>query len=156
VELAYNTFRDWATKRRSFPHAGAFGSFGALPCGCFRRSPSSCVLASVGLFGLVALDVVQRQREFSIRLAVGAQPADVLRLALFRAGGSALVGIMGRVFIALLGTRSLRGMLFQVSPLDLTTYSVVVGGILIVVGLASYLPARRATAVDPLKLLRSG
>ena len=61
----------------------------------------ACVLASAGLFGLVALDVVLRQREFAVRLAVGAQPADVLRLAMVRAGRSALVGIMGGVLIAL-------------------------------------------------------
>ena len=115
----------------------------------------ACVLASAGLFGLVALDVVQRQREFAVRLAVGAQPADVLRLAMARAGRSALVGITGGVFLALLGTRLLRGMLFQIAPLDITTYSLVVAGILIMVGLASYLPARRATSVDPLELLRA-
>jgi putative ABC transport system permease protein len=115
----------------------------------------ACVLVSAGLFGLVALDVVQRQREFAVRLAVGAQPEDVLRLAMFRAGRSALVGIMGGLFLALLGTRSLRGMLFQVTPLDIATYSVVVTGILTIVALASYLPARRATAVDPLELLRA-
>jgi putative ABC transport system permease protein len=115
----------------------------------------ACVLASAGLFGLVAIDVVQRQREFAVRLAVGAQPADVLRLAVARAGRSALVGITGGVFLALLGTRLLRGMLFQVAPLDITTYSLVVSGILIMAGLASYLPARRATSVDPLELLRA-
>ena len=115
----------------------------------------ACVLASAGLFGLVALDVVQRQREFAVRLAVGAQPGDVLRLVMFRAGRSTLVGITAGVFIALLGTRSLRGMLFQVAPLDIATYSVVVAGILAIVGLAAYLPARRATAVDPLELLRA-
>jgi ABC-type antimicrobial peptide transport system permease subunit len=74
---------------------------------------------------------------------------------MFRAGRSALVGIMGGVFIALLATRSVRGMLFQVTPLDIATYAVVVAGILTIVTLASYLPARRATAVDPLELLRA-
>ena len=68
-----------------------------------------------------SLDVVERQREFAVRLAIGAQPADVLRLAMFTAGRSALVGIMGGVFIALLGTRLIRGMLFQVTPLDTAT-----------------------------------
>jgi ABC-type antimicrobial peptide transport system permease subunit len=74
---------------------------------------------------------------------------------MFRAGRSVLVGIMGGVFIALLGTRLIRGMLFQVTPLDTATYSVVIAGILTIVGLAAYLPARRATALDPLALLRA-
>lgn len=113
------------------------------------------VLASVGLFGLVALDVVQRHREFALRLAVGAQPAELLRLALFRGGRSALLGIMGGLLMALLATRAVQGMLFQVSALDIATYAGVVALILTIVGLASYLPARRAAAVDPLELLKA-
>jgi putative ABC transport system permease protein len=115
----------------------------------------ACALASVGLFGLVALDVVQRHREFALRLAVGAQPAELLRLALFRGGRSALLGIMGGLLIALLGTRAVQGMLFQVSALDIATYAGVVALIVTIVGLASYLPARRAAAVDPLELLKA-
>jgi putative ABC transport system permease protein len=115
----------------------------------------ACVLASVGVFGLVALDVVQRHREFALRLAVGAQPTELLRLALVRGGRSALQGIMGGLLIALLGTRAVQGMLFQVSALDIATYAGVVALILMIVGLASYLPARRAAAVDPLALLKA-
>jgi putative ABC transport system permease protein len=115
----------------------------------------ACALASVGLFGLVALDVLQRHREFAVRLAVGAQPAELLRLALFRGGRSALLGIVSGLLIALLGTRALQGMLFQVSALDVATYAGVVALIVTIVGLASYLPARRAAAVDPVELLRA-
>jgi putative ABC transport system permease protein len=115
----------------------------------------ACTLASVGLFGLVALDVVQRHREFAVRLAVGAQPTELLRLALFQAGWSALLGIIGGLLIALLGTRAVQGMLFQVSAFDGTTYAGVVALIVTIVGLASYLPARRAAAVDPLTLLKA-
>jgi putative ABC transport system permease protein len=117
----------------------------------------ACVLASVGLFGLVALDVVQRHREFALRLAVGAKPAELLRLALLRGGRSALLDITGaRLVIALLGTRAVQGMLFQVSALDIATYAGVVALIMTIVGLASYLPARRAAAVDPVELLKAG
>jgi putative ABC transport system permease protein len=115
----------------------------------------ACVLASVGLFGLVALDVVQRHREFAVRLALGAQPVELLRLALFRGGRSALLGIVGGLLIALLATRAVQGMLFQVSALDIATYAGIVALILTIVGLASYLPARRAAAVDPLELLKA-
>ncbi|MGH8635664.1 MAG: ABC transporter permease [Burkholderiales bacterium] len=115
----------------------------------------ACALASVGLFGLVALDVVQRHREFALRLAVGAQPTELLRLALFSGGRSALLGIMGGLLISLLGTRAVQGMLFQVSALDVATYAGVVAFIVTIVGLASYLPARRAAAVDPLELLKA-
>jgi len=115
----------------------------------------ACVLASVGLFGLVALDVVQRHREFALRLAIGAQPAELLRLALLRGGRSAFLGIIGGLLIALGGTRAVQGMLFQVSALDLATYAGVVILIVTIVGLASYLPARRAAAADPLELLKA-
>ena len=115
----------------------------------------ACALASVGLFGLVALDVVQRHREFAVRLAVGAQPAELLRLALFRGGRSALLGIVSGLLIALLGTRAVQGMLFQVSALDVATYAGVIALIVTIVGLASYLPARRAAAVDPVELLKA-
>jgi predicted permease len=115
----------------------------------------ACVLASVGLFGLVALDVMERHREFALRLAVGAPPGELLRLALSRGARSALVGIVGGLLIALLATRALQGMLFQVSALDLATYTGVIALIVTIVGLASYLPARRAAAVDPLELLKT-
>jgi putative ABC transport system permease protein len=113
------------------------------------------VLASVGLFGLVALDVVQRHREFAVRLAVGAQPAELLRLALFRGARSALLGIMAGLLIALLGTRAVQGMLFDVSALDIATYAGVVALIVTIVGLAADVLARRAAAVDPLELLNA-
>jgi putative ABC transport system permease protein len=115
----------------------------------------ACVLASVGLFGLVALDVVQRHREFAVRLAVGAQPTELLRLAVLRGGRSALLGIIAGLLIALVGTRAVQGMLFEVSALDIATYAGVIALIVTIVGLASYLPARRAAAVDPLVLLKA-
>lgn len=111
----------------------------------------ACVLASVGLFGLVALDVVQRHREFAVR----AQPTELLRLAVSRGGRSALLGIIAGLLIALVGTRAVQGMLFQVSALDIATYAGVMALIGTIVGLASYLPARRAAAVDPLVLLKA-
>ena len=115
----------------------------------------ACALASVGLFGMVALDVVQRHREFALRLAVGAQPAELLRLALIRGGRSAFLGIIGGLLIALVGTRAVQGMLFEVSTLDFATCAGVVIVIVTIVGLASYLPSRRAAAVDPLELLKA-
>jgi putative ABC transport system permease protein len=65
------------------------------------------------------------------------------------------VGITGGLLMALLATRAVQGMLFQVSMLDIATYTGVVALIVTIVGLASYLPARRAAAVDPLELLKA-
>jgi predicted permease len=112
------------------------------------------VLATVGLFSLVSLDVAERRREFAIRLALGARNADILRPVLLAAGGRALAGVAVGMLAAIVATRGIRTMLFGVEALDVTTYAAVMALILAVVGVASYVPARRATKFDPSIALR--
>jgi predicted lysophospholipase L1 biosynthesis ABC-type transport system permease subunit len=112
-------------------------------------------LAALGLYGVLAFSVARRTREIGIRLAVGARPSDVFRLILGQGlVVAALGGLMGMVG-ALLGTRLLRSFLFGVTPEDPLTLI----GVVILLGavalLACYLPARRATKVDPMVALRS-
>jgi putative ABC transport system permease protein len=112
------------------------------------------VLAAVGLFSLVSLDVAQRRHEFAVRLALGAQRADVLRSVLLAAGWRVLSGVALGLLTAIVGTRGIRSLLIGVEALDTTTYAAVIVLVLTVVAVASYLPARRAAETDPLALLR--
>jgi predicted permease len=115
---------------------------------------SAFALAAVGLFSLVSLDVAQRRHEIAVRVALGAQRADILGPLLLAAGGRALAGVSIGLVAAIVGTRGIRGLLFGVGALDVTTYGVVVALVFAVVAVAAYLPARRAAEVDPLTLLR--
>jgi ABC-type antimicrobial peptide transport system permease subunit len=112
------------------------------------------VLSVVGVYGVMAYSVSQRTQEMGIRLALGAQPGNVLAMVVRQGAILALIGIAVGVGIALLVTRSLAIFLFGVSPYDVMTF----GGVsvlLLLSGLgATYLPARRATKVDPLEALR--
>jgi predicted permease len=112
------------------------------------------VLATVGLFSLVSLDVAQRRHEFAVRLAVGAQRGDVRRSVLASALWRVVPGVAFGVLAAVLGTRAIRHILFGVEPMDLTTYLAVIVLVCAVVTAASWLPAHRAAGIDPLALLR--
>jgi predicted permease len=113
------------------------------------------VLAAVGLYGVMSSTVRDQTREIGIRIALGAQPSairdSVLRRAMMVASGGAVVGIA----IALTSTRLLRTLLFEVSPTDPITLVGVCATLLGVAALAAYLPARRATRVDPMRALRA-
>lgn len=113
------------------------------------------LLATVGLYGVIALSVGQRHRELGVRMALGASPSDVLRRILGEgmrlAGVGALIGIGG----AFAASRLLSAMLFGVSAVHPGLYAAAVVGVLVVSGLATLIPARRATRVDPLLALRS-
>ena len=112
-------------------------------------------LTAVGLYGVVAYGVAQRTREFGIRLALGARPREVLHLvlrnAMRMAGAGVAAGIVGAVF----ATRLLGSALYDVHPLDPLTFAAVVGTLLAVALVASFVPARRATRVDPMQALRT-
>jgi putative ABC transport system permease protein len=112
------------------------------------------VLATVGLFSLVSLDVAERRHEFAVRLAVGAQRADVRRSVLVSALWRVVPGLAFGVLAAVLGTRAIRHILFGVEPIDVTTYFAATMLIIAVVTVASWLPAHRAAGTDPLALLR--
>jgi cell division protein FtsX len=112
------------------------------------------LLAAVGLFSLVALDVASRQREFAIRMAVGALPRDILRLASGRALWQAALGVVSGLLVALAATRAMQSLLVGVEAVDGVTYASVVAFVLSMVAIAVYWPARRAATVQVLALLR--
>ena len=103
----------------------------------------------------MSYSVAQRQNEIGIRMALGARPADVLRLVMGEAMGVAAAGAAAGLAAALALTRLMSGLLYGVAATDPATFAGV-GAVLIAVSLiATYIPARRAVGVDPLRALRS-
>ena len=113
------------------------------------------VLASVGIYGVIGYSVTQRTQEIGIRMALGAQRRDVLRMVVGNAMLLALVGIALGATGAFVLTRLMTKLLFSVEPQDPATFIVVALLLAAVAALASYLPSRRATHVDPLTALRA-
>jgi putative ABC transport system permease protein len=111
-------------------------------------------LATVGVYGVVAYSVSQRTHEIGVRVAIGARPADVVRMVLSEGGRLAITGVAIGSVMAFAGARLIRGLLFEVSPTDPLTFAGVGIGLLAVALVASYIPARRATRVDPMIALR--
>jgi putative ABC transport system permease protein len=113
------------------------------------------LLAGIGIYGVISFSVARRTREIGIRMALGAPRRRILQLVLYRGMMLATIGVVAGVSLALALTRVLAGMLFGVSTTDALTF-VSVALLLLAVALgATYLPARRATKVDPLLALRS-
>ena len=111
-------------------------------------------LAAMGLYGVMAYSVVQRTREFGVRVAMGAKPRDILRLILRESGTLTLSGMAAGLILAALSARIVANSIYGISPLDPLTYGAV-GLVLVAVALAaSYIPAHRATKVDPMVALR--
>ncbi len=121
------------------------GSFAAL----------ALLLALIGLYGVISYAVTQRTQELGIRIALGAQTRDVLRLVIGQGMKLTLLGIALGLGAALLVTRLMSSLLFNVSATDPLTYGVIAALLTIVALLACWIPARRATRVDPMIALRS-
>jgi hypothetical protein len=111
-------------------------------------------LASIGLYGVIAYAVSQRTREIGVRMALGARTADVLGMMLGQGMRLAALGVGVGVALSLLAARGIAGVLYGVSPTDGTTFLIVTGTLVAVALLATYVPARRATRVDPVVALR--
>lgn len=115
----------------------------------------AAVLAGIGIYGVTAHAVSQRTHEMGIRLAMGAQRGAILNLVLWRSAKVALVGVMLGVLVAAGVTRVLSQFLFGVRATDPATYIAVGVAVTVIVLLASYVPALRATRLDPLRSLQS-
>jgi putative ABC transport system permease protein len=132
-----------ASRRFSAELVGAFAGLAIL-------------LASVGIYGLLAYMVGQRQNEIGVRMALGAQPASIRKLILTKGAGLAGIGVLIGLVLSGVSSQLMASQLYGVRPIDPVVFVAVPGVLLIVALLASYIPARRATKIDPIIALREG
>jgi predicted permease len=133
----------------------SFGSrrFNMYLLGCFAAA--AAVLSCVGLFGVLAYLVAQRTRDIGIRLALGAERRDVISMIVGRGMTLALSGAVIGLVAALAVARAMKSLLFSVSPWDPLTFAAVPVLLCVIALMACYLPAQRASRVDPLITLRA-
>jgi ABC-type antimicrobial peptide transport system permease subunit len=122
-----------------------FGAFATL----------ALALAAVGVYGVISHSVSRRAHEIGVRMALGARPRQVLLMVIKQGMSLALVGIAIGLAAALALTRVMKNLLFNVSPIDPATLALITLLLALVTLIACYIPARRATKVDPLIALRS-
>jgi ABC-type antimicrobial peptide transport system permease subunit len=131
-----------STPRFAFFLVGLFGSL-------------AIVLAAIGTYGVIAYSVSQRTAEFGLRMALGAQRFDVLRLVLVQAGKLVLAGTAAGILLALVLAQGLKSLIYQVSPADPLTFTAIAVAVVLIAILAGYIPAQKATQADPMAALRA-
>ncbi len=112
------------------------------------------VMAAVGIYGVMSYSVLQRTHEIGVRMALGAQERDVLKLVVKQGVILAVIGVVAGLIASLGLTRLIVSLLFETTATDTTTFAVVAIGLFLITLVACYFPARRATKVDPLVALR--
>ncbi len=113
------------------------------------------LLGIIGIYGVIAYSVSQRRREIGIRLALGAPQSDLQRMFIRYALELAVIGVVIGLAAAAGLTRLMSSLLFGIAPMDPVTYAAVPAVLLAAALLASYVPARRAAAVDPVETLKA-
>jgi putative ABC transport system permease protein len=113
------------------------------------------VLAAVGIYGVTSHSVARRTREMGLRMALGAQPGGVLLLVLRDAGALTLIGLATGIVLALVATRLMTSLLFNTGTTDPVTFASVAAALALVSLFAAWVPARRATQVDPMMAMRA-
>jgi putative ABC transport system permease protein len=116
---------------------------------------AALVLAALGIYGVVAYTVAQRTREIGIRVALGAQRADVRRIMLRLGGGLAATGVAVGLLVSLWVSGMLESYLYEVRPTEPGAFVLVAASMLVVAMAAVWLPTRRALRVDPMEALRA-
>ena len=114
----------------------------------------AALLAAVGLYGVISYMVVQRTKEIGIRMAIGAERADVIGMILREAGLLTIAGLVSGTTLALLSAQVAKSLLYGLKPRDPFTLVLAVVTLISVAAIASFLPAYRASRLDPLKALR--
>jgi putative ABC transport system permease protein len=112
------------------------------------------LLGVVGIYGVISYSVSQRTREIGIRMALGARKEELMRMFVGQGLQLAAIGVVCGLVAAASLTRLIKSLLFEVNPIDPLTFAAVAVGLICAAGLASYLPALRATGVDPMEALR--
>ena len=133
---------DLAPHRLQAQLTGAFAAFALL-------------LASVGVYGVLSYAVAQRRHEMGLRMALGAQRHDLVRWVVARGLRPVFAGVVVGLAIAYALAHLIGGLLYDVRPRDPMTFAVAAATLIVVAALASWLPARRASRVDPLSALRA-
>jgi len=122
--------------------ATAFGGLGTL-------------LAAIGLYGVIAFSVARRTREIGVRMAIGANPRDVLAMVMRQGFSIVLIGLIVGSLLAAGAASALRGVLYGITPFDPVAWGLAMAAMITAAGFANFVPARRAMRVDPMTALRT-